>query len=44
MMKLSIAEASGVSSAEVLNFVADDRQELNLLCHFEGMMIGQISG
>jgi oligo-1,6-glucosidase len=41
---VSIAEASGVSSAGVLDFVADDRQELNLLCHFEGMMIGQVSG
>ncbi len=41
---VSIAEASGVSSAQVLSFVADDREELNLLCHFEGMMIGQVSG
>jgi oligo-1,6-glucosidase len=41
---VSIAEASGVSSAGVLDFVADDRRELNLLCHFEGMMIGQVSG
>jgi oligo-1,6-glucosidase len=41
---VSIAEASGVSSAQVLDFVADDRQELDLLCHFEGMMIGQIPG
>jgi oligo-1,6-glucosidase len=41
---VSIAEASGVNSAEVLHFVADDREELNLLCHFEGMMIGQIPG
>lgn len=41
---VSIAEASGVSSTQVLDFVAEDRQELNLLCHFEGMMIGQIPG
>lgn len=41
---VSIAEASGVTSARVLDFVADDRQELNLLCHFEGMAIGQLSG
>ena len=41
---VSIAEASGVSSTQVLDFVAEDRQELSLLCHFEGMMIGQLSG
>jgi len=41
---VSIAEASGVTSAGVLDFVADDRAELNLFCHFEGMMIGEVSG
>ena len=39
---VAIAEASGVSSDEVLLFVAEDRHELNLLYHFEGMMLGTL--
>lgn len=37
---VAIAEASGVSSDEVLQFVAEDRHELDLLFHFEGMLLG----
>lgn len=39
---VAIAEASGVSSDTVLDFVADDRQELDLLYHFEGMLLGTL--
>ncbi len=41
---VTIAEASGVFSTGVLQFVAEDRHELNLLCHFEGMIIGYLQG
>jgi oligo-1,6-glucosidase len=41
---VTIAEASGVFSADVLDFVAEDRHELELLYHFEGMMIGNLPG
>ncbi len=37
---VAIAEASGVGTDRVLDFVADDRKELNLLYHFDGMSIG----
>jgi oligo-1,6-glucosidase len=40
---VAIAEASGVSSGEVLDFVAEDRHELDLLVHFEGMQLGMLS-
>lgn len=41
---VAIAEASGVSSDEVLDFVAEDRHELDLLIHFEGMILGTVPG
>ncbi|HEV2480151.1 MAG TPA: alpha-glucosidase [Puia sp.] len=41
---VAIAEASGVSSDTVLDFVAGDRGELNLLYHFEGMLLGTLPG
>jgi len=40
---VAIAEASGIFADDVLQFVADDRQELNLLIHFEGMLLGTLS-
>ena len=39
---VAIAEASGVSSSQVLDFVGEDRRELNLLYHFEGMLLGRL--
>jgi oligo-1,6-glucosidase len=39
---VGIAEASGVSASDVLQFVAEDRHELDLLYHFEGMLLGTL--
>jgi len=39
---VAIAEASGVSTTNVLDFVAEGRHELNLLTHFEGMVLGTL--
>ena len=36
---LSIGEASGVGLDKALNFIAPDRQELNMIYHFEGRNI-----
>ena len=41
---VSIAEASGVGLEEALRFVAEDRQEVDLLYHLEGMGIGYVPG
>ena len=41
---VAIAEASGVSSEEVLQFVSEDRGEVDLLYHFEGMVLGTVPG
>lgn len=41
---VAIAEASGVFSDRVLDFVAEDRGELDLLYHFEGMLLGTVPG
>ncbi|HWB91266.1 MAG TPA: alpha-glucosidase, partial [Puia sp.] len=41
---VAIAEASGVFSDHVLEFVAEDRGELDLLYHFEGMVLGAVKG
>ncbi len=34
---VTIGEASGVSSGKVLLFVDEDREELDMLCEFEGI-------
>jgi oligo-1,6-glucosidase len=39
---VAIAEASGVFSTDALVFVAEGRHELNLLYHFEGMVLGTL--
>jgi oligo-1,6-glucosidase len=39
-----IGEGSGVSSGQALLFVGEDRHELDILCHFEGIMIGYLPG
>jgi oligo-1,6-glucosidase len=39
-----IAEASGISSDQALLFVDEDRKEMDMLYHFEGVMIGYIPG
>ena len=39
---VAIAEASGVFTTTVLDFVAEGRHELNLLTHFEGMVLGTL--
>jgi len=39
-----IGEASGISSDEALLFVDEDRREMDMLYHFEGVMIGYIPG
>ncbi|HXO76679.1 MAG TPA: alpha-amylase family glycosyl hydrolase, partial [Puia sp.] len=40
----TIAEASGISSDQALLFVDADRKEMNMLYHFEGVVIGYIPG
>jgi oligo-1,6-glucosidase len=40
----AIAEASGISSDQALLFVGEDRKEMDMLYHFEGVMIGYIPG
>jgi oligo-1,6-glucosidase len=39
---VAIAEASGVFTTNVLDFVAEGRHELDLLYHFEGMVLGTL--
>ncbi|HVS97583.1 MAG TPA: alpha-glucosidase [Puia sp.] len=41
---VAIAEASGVGSRQALDFVAEDRQEIDLLYHFEGVSMGYVPG
>jgi oligo-1,6-glucosidase len=40
----TIAEASGISSDQALLFVDEDRREVDMLYHFEGIMIGYLPG
>lgn len=39
---MSVAEGAGVSVGQALNFVDPDRQELDMLYHFEGVSIGYL--
>jgi oligo-1,6-glucosidase len=41
---VTIGEGPGVTTDNVLEFVAEDRHELNLLYHFDGMILGQLPG
>lgn len=41
---VAIAEAAGISSDQALLFVDEDRRELDMLYHFEGIVIGYIPG
>lgn len=41
---VKIGEASGISSDKALLFVDEDRRELDMLCHFEGISIGYMPG
>ena len=41
---MSVAEGAGVTSETAHNFVDADRNELNMLYHFEGMGYGQVPG
>jgi oligo-1,6-glucosidase len=41
---VTIGEASGISSDEALLFVDEDRKELDMLYHFEGITIGYLPG
>jgi oligo-1,6-glucosidase len=41
---MSVAEGAGVNFANALDFVNEDRHELNMLYHFEGMGIGMMPG
>jgi oligo-1,6-glucosidase len=41
---LSVAEGAGVTAATAHNFVDEDRKELNMLYHFEGVSLGYIPG
>jgi oligo-1,6-glucosidase len=36
----TLAEASGITKDEALDFVKEDRKELHMLYHFEGMQLG----
>lgn len=40
----AIAEAAGISSDQALLFVGEDRKEMDMLYHFEGVAIGYIPG
>lgn len=41
---VAIGEAAGISSDQALLFVDEDRRELDMLYHFEGIVIGYIPG
>jgi oligo-1,6-glucosidase len=41
---MSVAEGIGVTPATAHNFVDEDRKELNMLYHFEGMGLGYLPG
>jgi len=41
---LTIAEAPGVQADEAYCFVDPARKELNMMCHFEGIMCGYVPG
>ena len=41
---VAIAEASGVGSGQALDFVAEDRREVHLLYHFDGISMGYVPG
>lgn len=41
---MSVAEGAGVTSATAHNFVDEDRKELNMLYHFEGVSLGYLPG
>ncbi len=41
---MSVAEGAGVTSATAHNFVDEDRHELNMLYHFEGVSLGYVPG
>ena len=41
---VSIAEAPGVTANKALDYVGDERKELDMLCHFEGIIAGYVPG
>lgn len=41
---MSVAEGAGVTAATAHNFVDEDRNELNMLYHFEGVSYGYVDG
>lgn len=41
---MSVAEGAGVTTATAHNFVDEDRQELNMLYHFDGVNYGYVEG
>jgi oligo-1,6-glucosidase len=41
---LSVAEGIGVTTSNALDFVGSDRDELNMLYHFDGMGLGTLPG
>jgi oligo-1,6-glucosidase len=41
---MSVAEGSGVTAATAHNFVDEERKELNMLYHFEGVDLGYVPG
>jgi oligo-1,6-glucosidase len=41
---MSVAEGAGVTAATAHNFVDEDRKELNMLYHFEGVGLGYMPG
>jgi len=41
---MSVAEGAGVTAATAHNFVDEDRHELNMLYHFEGVSLGYVPG
>lgn len=41
---MSVAEGAGVTASTAHNFVDEDRKELNMLYHFEGVSLGYLPG
>lgn len=41
---MSVAEGAGTTVDQALNFVDEDRKELNMLYHFEGVNLGYLPG
>ena len=41
---VTIAEAPGVSADQAVDFVDPARKELDMICHFEGIMVGYLPG